>query len=317
MMIIRLLSLLSLSSAILASEVAPAAGTITLVVPTYDYTPGKAENTEGYGIANNGTAVGQYNHNATYGSFTRSQKGRFSRPILFPGADVTDATGINISGLVCGSFDVNVRGMLQDKQGASFPDKPENIIVTHGFFFDGSTYTQFDLPGFDNTYVTGVNDAGDFCGYGSTMEGFHTGFVSIGGVVTTFSGPSGATISPLAINNLDQIVGYYNNPDTAKGFFRDAGGTLTYPIVYPNSQYTTLTGINDAGLIVGWYTSLGLVTSGLVVQNFTLFTTYNHPDATNNLTYFGGVNNNNQINGYYQVDASGSGNHAFIARLGR
>jgi hypothetical protein len=300
----------------LATATAPA-GTVTLVVPTYDYTPGKAENTEGYGIANNGTAGGQYNHKGTYGSFTRSQKGRFSRPILFPGAKTTDALGANTSGLVCGSFLVNVRGTSLDNKRAGSTDRPENIDVHHGFFFDGTTYTQFDLPDSDNTYVTGVNDAGDFCGYGETMAGFHTGFVSIGGVVTTFSGPNGVTISPLAINNLGQIVGYYNNPDFAKGFFRDADGTLTYPIEYPVAKYTTLTGINDAGLMVGSYTDVGLVTHGLVVKNFTELTSYEHPDATNNLTYFGGINNNNLINGYYQVDPFGSGNHAFIARFGR
>jgi hypothetical protein len=54
-----------------------------------------------------------------------------------------------------------------------------------------------------------------------------------------------------------------------------------------------------------------------VVKNFTELTSYEHPDATNNLTYFGGINNNNLINGYYQVDPFGSGNHAFIARFGR
>ena len=311
-MITRLLPLLSLVAFSFAS-----AGTVQLVVPTYDYTPGKAENTVGDAIANNGTNVGQYNHNATHGSFTRSKKGRFSRPILFPGATVTNAAGINSSGLVCGSFEVNVPEMPQNKERAGFPDRPENIIVTHGFFFDGSTYTQFDLPGSDNTYLTGVNDAGDFCGYSSTTTGFHIGFVSIGGVITTFSGPGGVTISPLAINNLGQIVGYYNPPDSAHGFFREADGTLTNPVDYPNAKYTTLSGINDAGLIIGWYTNVGNVTSGMVVQNFNLFTSYSHPDATNNTTLFHGVNNANLISGHYQVDASGSGNHAFIARFGR
>jgi len=312
----RFLSLLFLGSAILTPSTAPA-GTVTLVVPTYDYTPGKAENTEGYGIANNGTAVGQYNHNLTYGSFTRSQKGRFSRPILFPGAKTTEALGVNTSGLVCGSFLVNVRGTALDKKRPGSTDRPENMDVHHGFFFDGTTYTQFDLPASDNTYVTGVNDAGDFCGYGETTAGFHTGFVSIGGVVTTFSGPNGVTISPLGINNLGQIVGYYGDPTFAKGFFREADGTLTYPIEYPVAKYTTLTGINDAGLMVGWYTDVGLTTHGLVVKNFTDLTSYEHPDATNNLTYFGGINNSNLINGFYQVDPFGSGNHAFIARFGR
>ncbi len=315
-MIPRLLSLFLLGSAILAPATA-GAGTVTLVVPTYDYTPGKAENTSGYGIANNGTAVGQYNHKGTYGSFTRTQKGRLSRPILFPGAKTTNALGVNTSGLVCGTFLVNVPETSLGKKRASSTARPENIDVNHGFFFDGTTYTQFDLPGSDNTYVTGVNDAGDFCGYGSSVTGFHTGFVSIGGIITTFSGPNGATISPLGINNLGQIVGFYNTPIDAEGFFRAADGTLTYPISYPSSQYTTLTGINDAGLIVGWYTDVGLTTHGLVVKNFTELTSYEHPSATNNLTYFGGINNNNLINGSYQVDPFGSGNHAFIARFGR
>ena len=118
----RLLSLLLLGSAILTPATTPA-GTVTLIVPTYDYTPGKAENTEGYGIANNGTAVGQYNHKGTYGSFIRSQNGRFSRPILFPGAKSTDVLGVNTSGLVCGSFLVNVRGTSLDNKRAGSTDR--------------------------------------------------------------------------------------------------------------------------------------------------------------------------------------------------
>jgi hypothetical protein len=315
-MITRLVSLLLLGSSLLVPALAPAAGTIQLIVESYDYTPGKATNTDGYGIANNGTAVGQYNFKATYGSFTRASKGRFSRPILVPGANVTQATGINSSGLVCGSFDVNVPEMLQNKKRAWFKDTPEDVTITHGFFFDGTTYTQFDLPGYDHTYVTGVNDAGDFCGYG-VLGSVNTGFVGIGGVITTFSGPGGITIAPQAINNLGQIVGYYSSPTSAHGFFRDADGTLTYPIDYPASLYTSLYGINDAGLIVGTYTKAGFITSGLVVQNLNRFTSYDHPNALNNVTSFRGANNSNFISGFYQEDASGSGVHAFIARFGR
>jgi hypothetical protein len=298
-MITRLVSVLLLGSPLLVPALAPAAGTIQLIVESYDYTPGKATNTWGYGVANNGTVVGQYNHKATAGSFTRTSKGHFSHPILFPGAVTTDATGVNRSGLVCGSFEVD-----------------EGVFVTHGFFFDGTTYTQFDLPGYDNTFVTGVNDAGDFVGYGVTGS-LNTGFVSISGVITTFSGPGGVTISPQAINNLGQIVGYYSSPTSAHGFFRDADGTLTYPIDYPASLYTSLDGINDAGLIVGTYTKAGFITSGLVVQNLNLFTSYDHPDALNNVTVFRGINNSNIISGFYLEDASGSGVHAFIARFAR
>ncbi len=35
------------------------------------------------------------------------------------------------------------------------------------------------------------------------------------------------------------------------------------------------------------------------------------------MTLFYGVNNSHLISGTYQVDASGSGDHAFIARFGR
>ncbi len=278
---------------------AASAGTITLVVPSYDYTPTRATVTAGEGVANNGTVVGAFIFRGKYLSYTRTLQGRFGRPISFPGAKSTIAQGINNSGLICGSFDA--------VEGSRLPN--------HGFLYDGTTYTQYDLPGYDQTHLTGINDAGDFVGYGSLDTGGFTGFVSLGGVVTTFRGPGDTDIFPSGINNLGQIVGYYGG-NFPQGFLRAADGTFTAPLVYPGATTTFPSGINDAGIIAGAYTDAAGRTFGFVLQNLSSYTSYDYPDTNDHITLFGGINNSNLISGSYSEGPLG-GTHAFIARLGR
>jgi uncharacterized membrane protein len=269
---------------------ASAAPTIQLIVPSYDYTPGHATGTIAQGIANDGTVVGAYNSNQTpEASYLRLADGRFSRPIVFPGGSFTTAFGINNSGVVSGTF---ITG------------------ATHGFFFYGATYTQFDLPGYVNTYVFGQNDAGDFVGLAIDAQNVHTAYISVGGVVTTFTIPGSGDVAPRGINSLGQVAGYYIDGAFQHGFFRDVDGTLTYPIDFPGSTTTEIWGLNDRGVMVGTHNIAG-TQHGFVLQHRTRFISYDHPDSS--FTAFGSINNSGMICGYYS-DVSGFG-HAFIARL--
>jgi len=279
------------SSFLIPLSVASAAPTIQLIVPSYDYTPGHATGTIAQGIANNGTVVGAYSSNQVpEASYSRLSNGRFSRPIVFPGGNFTTAFGINNSEVVVGTF-------ISD--------------VTHGFFFDGAAYTQFDLPGFANTYVFGENDAGDFCGLAIDAAGAKAAYLSVGGVVTTFTIPGATEVDPKGINNLGQVAGYYFSPGQ-HAFFRDADGTLTYPIDFPSAASTLILGLNDRGLMVGTY-NLANTQHGFVFQNGHRFIPFDHPDA--DATVFAGVNNSNMICGYYSDNTSSQFSHAFIARL--
>ena len=94
-MITRLLPLLSLAAFSVSS-----AGTVQLVVPTYEYPPGKGHATYGAGIANDNTVVGLYVFRGVEAGYAHSLAAGYSQPIIFPGADTTAANGVNTSGLV-------------------------------------------------------------------------------------------------------------------------------------------------------------------------------------------------------------------------
>lgn len=165
-----------------------------------------------------------------------------------------------------------------------------------------------------NTNVYGENDAGDFVGLGIDDQYVITPFISVGGVIATFSLPGINDVVPRAINNLGQVAGYYTDGSFQQhGFFRDADGSLTYPIDFPGSTTTEIFGLNDRGLMVGSYNIAG-TQHAFVLQNGTRFISYDHPDGS--ATFFGSINNSRTICGYYS-DALTGFSHAFVARIGR
>lgn len=288
-----IVSLLLASSSLISLPLA-SAGTIRLLVPRYDYTPGRAEATLGTSISNNETIVGIYVFHGQDVGYLITPDHRFGPSVAVPGALYTLANGVNNAGLVCGTF---------------FMDAAE-----HGFLFDGSTYTTFDMPGALHTNLTGVNDAGDFVGF-ALNGGPATPFVSVGGVVTSFTIPGATEVYAQAINNLGQIAGYYGGSGVEHGFFRDADGTLAYPLDYPGAKGTRIHGLNDGGLMVGDYGTVGFEDFAFVLKNRVRFISYDYPDEGEHFTIFGGVNNAGVISGFFQ-DFSGGGTHAFIARVG-
>jgi hypothetical protein len=254
--------------------------------------------TFGGAISNNGTVVGVFtssNLNGTQ-SYERFANGRFSAPIIFPAAPgtVTFAKGINSAGLICGYF------------------SPPNEI--HGFFYDGQTYTQYDVPGASDTFLLGLNDAGDFVGYYYTGNPeVQTAFVSIAGTITPIEIPGVSIVSPSAINNFGQIVGYYIdpvNPALTHGFFRDADGTLIYPLDYPGSRTSALFGLNDKGQITGAWDDFNFTQHGLFLILPNHFLSYDSPGG---YTVFHGINNKGRISGW----TSDSGDHGLIVQLER
>lgn len=270
--------------------------TIELDVPKYNYP--QAEATNGEGIANNGSIVGQYVLNGVVNGFLRLPHAPFSPAIFVSGSIETVARGVNNAGVVCGTF---VTGGVMPRD--------------HGFFFAGTTYTQYDVPGAVHTDITGENDAGDFTGFyydGSSV----IGFVNIGGVLTTFSVAPNNDTYPQAINNLGQIVGHYGSTPY-QGFFRDADGTLTFPINYPLSLSTEIYGLNDRGLIVGTFEAADLNLHGFVRTAGSHFIAYDYPDKQFNFTVFRGINNSGVINGFAQGEGNTRSLVGFIARFVR
>ncbi len=265
---------------------------IRLVVPGYDFPGQNVSYTLGGAISDNGAVAGIF---AVPGidsaGYERRADGQFSPRILFRRSVQTAAYGVNSAGIISGTF---------------YTD------ADHGFFYDRGTYTQYDVPGAIHTNVTGLNDAGDFCGYYFTDAAVITPFANVGGTLISFSIPGIDVVYPRAINNLGQVAGGYvdpADPQVEHGFLRDTDGTLIYPLDYPSSTVTAIFGLNDNGALVGTYRDSSLVWHAFLLQLPHQFLSYDYPGGY--YSTFRGINNSGLISGDALTDTF----HAFIARL--
>jgi uncharacterized membrane protein len=140
------------------------------------------------GINSSGTIVGEavlltspgsdigYDHAFVY------QNGQVTY-FSVPGSFYTEFDGINDEGEIIGTF-----GVL-DNPGAHIFD--EQIYTNYGFIYDSSngTYQLLDDPLGTNTYLTGIDDAGDIIGSfsdipePSTLGLFFAGVCFAGGII--------------------------------------------------------------------------------------------------------------------------------------
>jgi probable HAF family extracellular repeat protein len=112
------------------------------------------------------------------------------------------------------------------------------------------------------------------------------------------------------INNAGTIVGYYFNPESGPNSgdnaFSLSNGTYTL-INYPGASQTWANGINDGGVIVGFYDNAN-GQYGFTLNNG-VYTTLNYPGASGTEAF--GINNAGDIVGMYD-DSSGT-EHGFEA----
>ena len=113
---------------------------------------------------------------------------------------------------------------------------------------------------------------------------------------------------PMALNNLDQVVGIYSTGSDIFSYRRDADDTFEYPFAVPG-MLTALRGINDRGWMVGRVEESGVIFHGVLFNSRGAFVLYDYPGAT--WTYFTGINNGGFICGTY---GDNTGTHAFIVR---
>ena len=111
----------------------------------------------------------------------------------YPGSTDTVALGIRFQGgSVVGAWDVN---------GCCTFD--------HGFQYQDGTFTEIDFPG-NPTACFGVNDNGEIVGdYWVPPSFAQNGFSLINGTFTTTNIPGALQTSPINLNDLGQVVGWY------------------------------------------------------------------------------------------------------------
>jgi hypothetical protein len=271
------------------------------ILATFDY-PAANNFTITSEINEEGDLAGSYiDANGLQRGFVRFHNGSFSRPIV-PPFDVGSFTGaddINDAKTICGFF-------------SSTDD-----TVFHGYFRSGGSFTQFDVDGALSTFVTALNDTGDFVGSFDSDPETTQAFVDIGGILIHFSIPDASFTGASSINGPGETVGNYRiGTETANhGFFRDELGNLNFPIDFPGSlgpAGTVLRGINDRGWVVGGYFDQNSVEHGFLFRRPSSFLSFDYPDALS--TRLSGINKADLVCGSY-VDGVVGAHHGFIGRL--
>jgi hypothetical protein len=152
----------------------------------------------------------------------------------------------------------------------------------------------FDAPGAkaNGTVPVGINFFGTVAGYDYDTNNVGHGFLrTASGKYITFDAPAAGTIPkgfygtfPSGLNAFGAVAGYYNdNNYVAHGFLRYADGkfiTFDPPAsdINPADQLgTVVTGINDIGLISGFYYDSNAMTHGFLRSPDGKFTTFDGP----------------------------------------
>ena len=192
-------------------------------------------------VNNAGSIVGYYNANqATHGFLL--QGGHYTT-IDYPNAGATWAMGITNMGEVIGTY------------AAQGGDK-------FGFLWTASKgfVKTFSFPNQRGTWGIGINQKKQITG---TIESLVSGYVLSKGQFSSFQVPGSTSTGGAAINNAEDVVGFCVGcfGGGSWGFLK-VGNTYTQ-ISPPNSGQTQASGINDSGVIVGYYSD-GSGTHGYV-----------------------------------------------------
>jgi hypothetical protein len=193
-----------------------------------------------------------------------------------------------------------------------------------GFYFHGGTFTPVNNPKTPHcptgcmsgviieNQLLGVNDHNIAVGFYNDGSGNSHGYTY--DIATGTYSPdikASATASSTvaaAINNSGEIAGFFTDATGTHGFL-DNGGMFN-TVNAPGASQTDLLGLNNRGLAVGFDIVNG-VTHGIVFNiNSYTFATLTDPNATGGVTNFNGINDLNQIVGFY-VDAAGN-NHGLL-----
>jgi hypothetical protein len=211
-----------------------------------------------------------------------------------PFGGVTQAEGVNDKGVVVGQY--------WDTAASHYA----------GFFLYKGNYTTYNVSGYFNTAVLGINnDVTDFCGFVQTSAPsfFTSAFVSDSGTVTIFTVPNATFTEALSINNFDQAVGIYGDASgVIHGFIRDRQGNLSFPIDVPGASTTpglgtVALGINDFGVLSGHFWDAANSEHGFVRTPDGRFFQIDVPNAAQ--TAGGGLNDFGTVVGHWN-DHSGN-----------
>jgi uncharacterized membrane protein len=208
----------------------------------------------------------------------------------YPGQPETFPGGINDSGLIVGA-------------ATQTPDKRFTVL---GFLYDGTTFTKFRDGSNNVTYGYGINNAGIVVGASGATLGSWNGFQMRNGIFKDIDFPGNPIYGwATGINNHGKIVGF-DNFDTYYHAYIYYHGEFKN-IDFPGAIHTAALGLNDSGIVVGWYCLSGSACYAYAFKNGK-YISFRYPHAR--ATYADGINSAGQIVGAYTFDYQTS--HGFV-----
>jgi hypothetical protein len=197
----------------------------------------------GKGINRHGAIAGFCGQGGRIHGFLRRKNGDLTL-LDFPGANLTEAAGIN-------DFD-QIVGDYRDSGGRF-----------HGFFWDNGLFLTFDVPfpGTRSSALVRINNVGQIIGSyfdGNVSAQFPNGhphaFLYDDEGFTSIDFPGALSTGVSAMNDSGTIVGFYaSNDPIGHPYVLEHGSFTTSVLPFPNVTLTDLTGINNRGQLVGRY----------------------------------------------------------------
>ncbi len=203
---------------------------------TYVYTPisGPAgtTNVSAWGINDSGQIVG----NSSAGAFLYSG-GTYQ---LFGDAN-TSVVGINNAGIVAST-----------QYNAATETFSGRLLNTNTGIF-----TDVTVPGAVSVNLRGIANDGSYSGSWTDAGGISYAFINVGGVFTNLPGVSdnGFNVAQ-GINSFGQVVGSYSSTSSFL-YDRNTGVFTNFSVTPANPNRTRARGINDHGVIAGFYNEVG------------------------------------------------------------
>lgn len=247
----------------------------TMDVPGASITQPNGINTAGdivgfYGQSASGILGGFLCHNGTFNFFN------------YPGQDETIPGGINDSGLIVGS-------------ATQIPSERTTVV---GFLYDGANFTTFKDGSNVATYGLGLNNAGVVVGEAGTLFSTNA-FELVNGHYKTINFPGSYNYGfANSVNSQGLVVGWTISGVTDLGYMVKSGRVRDVSI--PGAQRTAALGVNDDGIVVGWYNPTTTNDyHGFALKNGKHFS-FDYPGAV--WTFATGINKSGQVVGTYSFD---------------
>ncbi len=247
------------------------------------------------------------NNNDTFGTVAslNGQTGQYtSQTANFPLDNFTQLLGVNDTGTIAGYHGA-----------ATTPQNPNK-----GFTFTfSSSFTDENFPDSVQTQVVGINNLGNTGGFYIDGNGVTHGFLDTQGSFNTVDAPKTAFNQILGLNDYGVAAGYSSTDATGatkQMAYIDDHGTFTYftNLFAKGTGNTQATGVNDKGMVVGFYVDATGVNHGFEINDADpskpKLMTIDVPFAGATSTQVLGINNFGQLSGVY-TDGTGA-THGFV-----